>query len=134
MRLARGANSLRQFSEEGGEGVGGELRGVECGLLEAAESIGDLRRGDAAGVGKGFPGHKFGEYGGAGERGDAALCFEAHGGDLAVIDAGSETKNVAANGIGDVDNGGGAGKLAGVTGIFEVVEDSGRMHGKKVYS
>lgn len=129
----RGANSLRQFGEEGGESVGGELRAVKSGLWQAAEGVGDLRSGDKACFVDGFAGEKLSERGGAGERGDTALSFEAYGGDFAVVEAGSESKNVAADGILYIDHGRRVGQIAGVARIFEMVEDGGGIHERKVY-
>lgn len=124
---------LGQFCEQDLEGVGGKLRAVEGGLRQAAESIGDLRGSDVVSVGEGFPCHEPGKHGGACERGDATLRFEAYSGDFAIIDAGREAKNVAADGILDIDHGCCAGQIAGVARIFEMVEDSGRIHEKEVY-
>lgn len=127
----RRLNSTGQFSEESGEGVGGELSAVEGGLFEAAERFGDLRSGDAAGFVERFAGEKFSQDGGAGESGDTALRFEAGFDDGSGIDACGEAKNVSADGIRYFDDGGCAGQIAGVARILEMVEDDSGMHRKK---
>ncbi len=110
------------------------MRAVEGGLRQAAEGFGDLCGGDAASVVERFASEKLREHGCASERGNAALGFEAHGGNFGVFQAGGEAKKVAADGIGDVDHGRCVRQIAGVARIFEMVEDGGRVHEKEVYS
>jgi hypothetical protein len=123
--------SRGQFSEEGGEGVGGELRAMIRRLWKAAEMRGNVGGCDTAGIRQGFAGGEFGEGRSGRQRNDAALTFEANFGDATVFDTRGEAEDVAADGIGDVNGSGCTWKVAGIARIFEMVEDGGRMHREK---
>lgn len=63
-----------------------------------------------------------------GDGGGAAATQEADFSDTAVLDAGREAENVAADGIADFDGVRGAGKFAGVARMAEVIEDDFAIH------
>lgn len=126
--------SSRQFGEEGGERVGGELGAMESGLFQTAERFRNLRGGDAAGAIERFAREKFGQDGRAGKRSNAALGFEARFGNDSRINARREAKDISADGICHLNDGGRIRQIAGIARIFEMVEDGRRVHRKKVYS
>lgn len=64
-----------------------------------------------------------GELRAARDCGDAALRFEARGGDAAIFDADGQTEDVTADGICHFDCGGGVGQVAGIMRGAKVVED-----------
>src|SRR6266849_3474527 len=124
-------SELRQFGEKSLDSILGQLAAVKRRRRQLAERRGDLLRRNLAGLGGRASGDQFGVKRTAGNRRHAATRFEAGFGDAAVYQANGKPENVAASGIADFNDGRCAGKLSGIAGVLEVLENSGAIHGKE---
>ena len=98
------------MAEEGLQGGVGQMGGVSGGGRQATESGRERGGGDCVEFVE-FPSlNCFGQQRGAGDGSGAAAAEETHGGDAAVFQDGGELENVATDGIGEFDFGGGIGE------------------------
>src|SRR6266849_5848026 len=129
--LMKVRSELRQFGEKSLDSIFRELAAVKRRGRQLAERRGDLLGGNLAGLGGRASGEQFGQKRTAGDRSHAAAGLETGFGDAAVFQANGKLENVAASGIADFNDGRCAGKLSGIAGVLEVLENDGAIHAKE---
>jgi len=122
---------LREFGEKSFDGILRELAAVKRRGRQLAKRRGDLLGRNLAGLGKRSSCEQFGEKRTAGNRSHAAAGLETGFGDAPVFQANGKLEDVAASGIADFNHGRCAGKLSGIAGVLEVLENSGAIHAKE---
>jgi len=113
------------------QGINGKLRGMTRGRRQSSNRADYVLPADGSGFVHQLPFGQDGQGGGACHAGNTAFCPKTYVLDTAVTDFRRQLQNVAAGGVLHPHPGIGVGELPGIAGMFEVVQQLGRVHAAK---
>ena len=122
-----------QLWKERRKGIRGELCAVKSRGGKPPKGLGERIGGDGPSLGIGTAAKLFGQERSASDCGGAAAAEETHLSDSAGFDARGEFQDVAADGIADLNRGGGAGQFTDIARVAEVIEQGFAEHSQTVW-